>query len=263
MFFGPQGEYLLFDLYSGGIHGFSMRKLRKGYSGPCIRVRRSSDNTEEDIGFLSGVLDTSALTSFVGANDGFIRTWYNQSDDGTYGIYDFEQATTTLQPKIVSSGSVITENGLPCIDFTDTGKKLICGSGTMLPSIYSNFYIGTISLVNFPFLGDDSQNNIHFRKQSTTQLRFRHGGGTTITTTGQPTSNVQHLFSIFRYDASNFHIYIDNVSKADTGLSGDWSSTLTIGYTNGTYQEIIVFTGDKRSDLSAIHLDINTFYSTY
>lgn len=48
-------------------HGYSLRKLRTAYTGNAIRVRRSSDNTEQDIGFTSaGDLDQTALTNFVG-----------------------------------------------------------------------------------------------------------------------------------------------------------------------------------------------------
>lgn len=49
-------------------YAYSFRKLRNSYSGPAIRVRRSYDNSESDIGFASnGVLDTLALQSFVDA----------------------------------------------------------------------------------------------------------------------------------------------------------------------------------------------------
>jgi hypothetical protein len=43
---------------------FSLRKLRQQYNGPAIRVRRSSDNSEADIGFdANGDLDLDALTN--------------------------------------------------------------------------------------------------------------------------------------------------------------------------------------------------------
>jgi len=42
---------LLLDLYPGATVAYSLRKLRTAYSGSAIRVRRSSDNTEQDFGF--------------------------------------------------------------------------------------------------------------------------------------------------------------------------------------------------------------------
>ena len=66
---------LLLDLYPSAAAAYSVRLLRSAYSGSAIRVRRSSDNTEQDIGFSGGNLDTSALTSFCGSGNGFVTTW--------------------------------------------------------------------------------------------------------------------------------------------------------------------------------------------
>ena len=56
----------LVDTYSGSTAVYSLRKVNSTYTGPAIRVRRSSDNTESDINFKSnGDLDTTALLSFT------------------------------------------------------------------------------------------------------------------------------------------------------------------------------------------------------
>jgi hypothetical protein len=48
---------------------FSVRRLRSAYTGPAVRVRRSADNVEADIGFTpAGDLDTSALLLHAGEN---------------------------------------------------------------------------------------------------------------------------------------------------------------------------------------------------
>lgn len=81
---------------------YSLRKLRAGYTGAAIQVRRSSDSSLADIGFSSaGVLDTAALAAFVGAGDGFVRTWYDQSTNG----YHLTNTTAAQQPRIVISGT--------------------------------------------------------------------------------------------------------------------------------------------------------------
>lgn len=81
---------------------YSLRNLDSAYSGSAIRVRRSSDSTEQDIGFTLGDLDTAALLTFCGAGDGFITKWYDQSGNGK----DLVQATTSRQPKIVAAGAL-------------------------------------------------------------------------------------------------------------------------------------------------------------
>jgi hypothetical protein len=108
----PAFAYLLDDV-TGATSGYSIcRKLRSAYSGSAIRVRRSSDNAEQDIGFVNNILDTASLLTFVGANDGFVTTIYDQQASNNR-----TQGTATFQPKIVTSGSLETLNGKPCAKF--------------------------------------------------------------------------------------------------------------------------------------------------
>lgn len=82
---------------------FSVRKVVSAYGGNCLRVRRSNDNAEQDIGFdSSGILDESALTTFVGANSAYVVKWYDQSGNG----YNVSNATATKQPRIVNAGTI-------------------------------------------------------------------------------------------------------------------------------------------------------------
>ena len=82
---------------------YSFRRLFADYSGSAFRVRRSSDNAEQDIGFGSdGNLDYATLLSFCGAGSGYVKTWYDQ---GAASL-DATQSTTTRQPRTVDSGSV-------------------------------------------------------------------------------------------------------------------------------------------------------------
>jgi len=60
---------LLLDLYPEASAAYSLRKLRNTYIGSAIRVRRSSDNTETDIGFVNDTLDTGSLNNFVGSQN--------------------------------------------------------------------------------------------------------------------------------------------------------------------------------------------------
>jgi len=99
---------LLLDLYPDADAAYSLRKLRTAYSGSAIRVRRSSDNAEQDINFVGNELDTGSLLSFVGAGDGFVSIWYDQSGSGN----NITQLTATSQSRIVIGGvlSVNPEN---------------------------------------------------------------------------------------------------------------------------------------------------------
>lgn len=110
---------LLLDVYSGAAAAYSLRKLRTAYTGNAIRVRRSSDNTETDIGFVSNQLDTATLLTFCGAGNGFVTTWYDQSGNGWNAI----QTTTANQPQIVSTGVIITDNSKPSLSFNGTSQN--------------------------------------------------------------------------------------------------------------------------------------------
>lgn len=60
---------LLLDLYPNAAVAYSLRKLRDGYTGDPIRVRRGIDSAEQDIPFLSnGNLDTINVEDFCGYN---------------------------------------------------------------------------------------------------------------------------------------------------------------------------------------------------
>ena len=80
---------------------FSLRKISSSYSGNCIKVRRSSDNATQDIGFTGGLgtwLDDSAISTFIGGGTGYVDTWYDQSGNG----YNVSQATLTEQPVLIA-----------------------------------------------------------------------------------------------------------------------------------------------------------------
>ena len=93
---------------------YSLRQL-KGSITNVIRVRRSSDNTEQD--FTADEITNGTLLTFVGSGDGFVTTWYNQGNQ-TSSNANLTNTTTSEQPKIVSSGTLITEGDKPCVEFT-------------------------------------------------------------------------------------------------------------------------------------------------
>jgi len=114
---GGSFSFLLDDYPTGAYYARSVaRKLRTAYSGSAIRIRRSSDNTEQDIGFASNVLDTAAITTFVGANSAYVVKMYDQTGNG----FHWEQSTAGYQPRIVNAGTLETINGKPAAKYDGT-----------------------------------------------------------------------------------------------------------------------------------------------
>lgn len=119
----PVGLAIIQDVFAGAYFGVSVRKISADYSGPCLRVRRSLDNAEQDIGFdAEGSLDSSDLSSFVPVGDAFVTRWYDQ-----FGGHTLSQDVATRQPKIVESGSVLTRNGKPAPTFSLAGPDVQLG----------------------------------------------------------------------------------------------------------------------------------------
>jgi hypothetical protein len=110
------------------------RRLVSTYTGPLIRIRRASDNAEQDIGFVASgghhVLDESAVTSFVGSSDWFIRTIYDQSLEGV----NLEQTNNSLQPIGGTAGGFnrIGSNNRVAAQF-GSGRR-IAGTFSTLPA---------------------------------------------------------------------------------------------------------------------------------
>lgn len=116
---------------------YSLRRLRTAYTGAAVRVRRSSDNVETDIGFTSGgALDEVALLAHVGAGNGFVTVWYDQSGNARNAA----QATAASQPRIVNAGVVDLLNGKPAINFDGSSDFFELSSGILLDDNFTYVY---------------------------------------------------------------------------------------------------------------------------
>ena len=144
--FNENATTSILDTYSVSAGAWSLRKLSSTYSGSSIRVRRTSDSQESDIGFdVSGNLDTVTLLQFVGSDSARVTKIYDQSGNGR----DFVQPTASWQPYIVNQGSLKTLNGKPAILFDTT---LSPSNHFTVPNSTSTFkflHDGTNSFVNY------------------------------------------------------------------------------------------------------------------
>ena len=102
-----QGNTLL-DLYPNAGFAYGFKRFKESYSGNNIRARENSGNTEQNIGAVSGVLDSSSLLTFTGSNDGLLPIIYDQSTNGN----NLTQTTAANQLKIVDAGALVTSNSL-------------------------------------------------------------------------------------------------------------------------------------------------------
>ena len=279
---GKSQPLLLLDAVTTATGAWSLRKLRAAYTGSCIRVRRSSDNTEQNIGFVGNVLDSSSLTTFVGANNGFVVTWYDQSGVGR----NLTQTTATAQPQIVSSGSIITEGSKAAVTFNGTSQFMNVANTLptypLLTTSHSLHLVGKSTTT-----GGASAGFINYR--STTpidrpELRYGLLLGTTTRLYWNAGDAVNTLTGFTTYSLhSSYYTPVSGVtvngyrngSSIFTGNRTDnWSSagsptfqigyySVALAYRGGVMQEMIVWNTDKTSNRTTIDSNVNSFYAIW
>jgi len=256
---------LLLNTYSGAAAAYSLRLLDFTYSGSAVRVRRASDNAEQDIEFTNNELDTASLESFASGTDAFVTTWYDQSGNGN----DVTQTTASNQPKIVSSGSTITEGTKPSIDFLGSQYfpygSIAFGNDANIVSVVNND-----SGLSGIFAVDDNPSANQGMQIWSFQNKYTAFSGGQL----QDTDLSENKFAIIqagRNTSSQFYMRINGTdfsvtpSSQDTDSRAYYIGTIRInqyGF-NGRMSEFIVYNQNMYSDIADIETNINTHYSIY
>jgi hypothetical protein len=121
---------------------YGLRQLSRFWTGAAIRVMRTSDNSELDIGFIGEDLDVVTLLAFVGSDNGEIVIWYDQSGNGRHAV-----SITGSRPRIVSNGVLQTEGGKPAILFDGVDDYLAAPS-PLIDTTHSLFVLFTPKIEN-------------------------------------------------------------------------------------------------------------------
>lgn len=210
----------ILDGVANVVAAYSLRKLSSTYLGAAIRIRRSSDSSEQDIGFdSSGEFDISAFNSFVGGGIGYVKTRYDQSGNTN----NVTQTTTAYQPAI----ELNAVNGKPVLSFDGTDDNMqvpISASGTK-----------SIIALCKPLSGGsaDSQmiaasDSAKLEANSGTNYSFyRNSGGARISLATVPATDVLSILST----SGVITIFANGVQKANFTGDAAWSTAtlLSIG----------------------------------
>jgi len=259
---------LLLDLYPGAAAAYSLRHLRTAYSGSAIQVRRSSDDSLQDIGFVDGNLDTASLLSFVGSGDGFVKIWYDQSGEGN----DAAQGSASNQPKIVSSGVVITENSEPSVEFngtTDYIQNQLSVGATVTAFAVSKI----VDEPDYNFIYDSFGTGARLRLGLwVTQEYFADNGDGLVAEATTASNGLQNLF-FAKHTNSDVSISVnqDTLQTVESTNFSQNSEFWNIGARNdgaehfleGTIQELILYPSDQSANRRAIETNTNNYYSIY
>lgn len=243
---------------------YALRKLRSAYAGSAIRIRRSSDNTEQDIGFDgNGDLDMTSLKSFLSTS-----TYPVDSVTGATVAYGMRRLTksytgaainvrrssdnATQDIGFTSAGDldvaslinfVGNNNGYVTIWYDQSGNGYNATQGTTgnQPTIVTS---GVLNLVNNrPSITFDGSNDSLVLSQAVYDDMTIMAVYNAISCPGNPGSLATQECRIINSDqggvANDFTVGIDNAGNANAVVGNP--DTI-----NGSYAKGIAAPGDGR-----------------
>lgn len=272
-----------FDAFTLPWRAYSLRRLLSLYSGPLVRVRRSSDDTTTDIGFnLDGTLDTASLLTFVGAGNGFVTRWYDQSGGGSH----LEQGTLAAQPSIVTSGTVNMLDGFPAVTFDGTADWLtVASAGLYAAGAATMALVFAGAPASAAVIVNESNNsgggaNYRLLRSSTAAWNIQatnNTGSMWANSSSGDTSfdSTQHQM-FFTDSGTQINTWRDgaprhvNFAATRTGtttltnlsLGAGVNGGVAGGFLNGSVQELVLWNSNQGVDRAAISTAQKTFWGT-
>ena len=281
-------SYLLDTYSSSAIVGYSLRKISSTSTVSC-RVRRSSDNTEQDIGFVGNDLDTTSLLSFVGANNGWVVKMYDQKGTGK----DLTQSTGSAQFQIVNGGSLITNSLGQVTALTNFLDHMNTPTTLGIPNLTNGYSVfGVTETVSQVSSGANNANFYWEIANGTSGATNRLMLNGVFGSPGNPTTLTSYVFAgqidpintpystgvkllSNTFNINNHRFWVNN------SLIGATTPTL-VSYTGNTklrindsswlfnntpanqyFNEIILFNTDMTTQVNNINTNINNYYGIY
>lgn len=252
---------LLFDLFPGAAAGYSVRRLSLTYEGAAMQVRRSSDNTTLDIGFVGEDLDTAALLAFAGAGSAFVRTWYDQSGGG----FNMTEPVDIKQNQIVASGVLVSDNAFPIIrgvanggfisTYTpNTGTKTLFSVGRQLTTSLSLFLCSDTGAGDYFYASESASAATPISLNVTTSSSFLNGSVWSPVTRGDVYNGLSNQFLATSMLGFNF---------ANNLLGIGFRRSNPLNLFSLSLQELVIYPTDQSINRVAIESNINTYYNIY
>lgn len=282
------------NIASGAVLALSLRKLSSTYTGYACKVRRSSDNATTDVAFdyttvVSGNSIVSAggnLTTWMGSDNVFVETWYDQSGNSNNAT----MSTAANQPQLANAGVIYTQNNRPTINFNNSSAHYWTVADAASLHIATSMYFAwvgttddtTTTRIFAPY--DARMSASPFRG---TSVFFGNGpqkayfqwigdAGSFADASTTWTTNTLFLLSFNGVYSSKAYTFYKNNSSLSTATSGTTggtnfsSETVTIGIARdlnignniyGKYSELIIYNTSLSADnLNAVNRSIKAYY---
>jgi len=250
---------------------------QQGVDKFVVQVRRSSDDALKS--FTADEVTDGTLLAFVGtggSDNGFVKTWYDQSvtneaGDTATGNHA-TQATAASQPKIVNAGSLLTTG----VTF-DGGDSLSVSGDPVITASSS----GTYSAFSVQTVATTSEAGYLYGNASSSNGSSLYAAASAFTLTNK---NVATLDNLSRSSGQNLLSAVYN--NGDAGLLVNGAGTMTdagtydfsagssdfiIGNSNGgtsagtfltgSINEIVIYNSNQTDNRTAIEANIGETYS--
>ncbi len=219
------------------------------------------------------------MLSFVGlGNNGFVKTWYDQSGNGI----DATQASNSAQPQIVSGGTMITRNGKSTMLFDGVNDKLATASA--LPINQIPMTILTLSYTtlnsNYYFIagGADFATSNGYQYATALLLNNYYSEFKAVVSSPQAselyvTKSADYALLTNIVEGTTQYLYLNGslggsksiaLAAAASTIPLNIAGSSTNGaYFNGEINEVIVYNSGKLGNVSAMNIDLNNYYGIY
>jgi len=273
-------EPLIGDTYVGVGAAYScVRKLKSDYTGSAIRVQRSSDAFQSDIGFdAAGFLDTAQLLSVAGSESLDVITVYDHSGNGYHLT-----ASVAQRWRIVESGVIYRAGGQPMINDPLIGVARGFSKTTGITSSDLSTYSageGDQTIVFVGGFGTAGANAYLLVNPSSVTEGFLFYRPTPIITL-RFESDENNISASINSDGAVVEVYWDAATDAsyvyaDGVLAGTSSNDPVdaVDATNGIYfgsgatatnpkflQELIIFNQSHKTSQSDLYTDVSGIYT--
>jgi len=234
----------------------------------------NSDQTANIGAFEGNISDQYGITGVpTGANtvNGFVETWYDQSGNGN----DVVQATASQQPKIVSSGSLITAG----VTFDEANSTELVATDPVITAAaagtYSTFSVQTISNTESGYLYGNASptDGSSLYASSSTYIVSNKNSATGFDSISKGAS--EQLLSAV-YNNNDAVMQVDGGGSTSDGSTYNFSAgtsnfrmgnrasgTSTGTKLTGAIREVVVYNSDQTANRTALETNINSHYSIF
>lgn len=252
------------------VRAYGMRRLLSAYSGKIVKIRRSTDDAEADIGYTAtGDLDVAAAADHIGGGSGYLSKWYDQSGNAAHATI----ALPANQPLYVPSA----QNGKPAIMFDGVDdalnlpslSALTAGTG-LIVAVRSNITLTDRTKLGFWKIGTSSDDDYD---PYTSTVLYNSFGSTTRRNIGNLSDASSKLWRVYLFVSSSTEwtgrkngsqFYTTGTNTVGFSATPTLSLTPSNYHYGGSFSEFVIWNSALSADMrQQAEIAANTYFAVY